>query len=141
MDANAKSHYSKKLSEFYQEDTDTNLLEDEVKHFIHFIENDEVCASRSPADLYRLARDGLQAAFPTVETIRNMLLTIPVANAGGEYSFSVLKQVKNYLQNTMSQEHLTSSAILTVESSSLQNITYDDLIDHFLKKKCRKKAI
>ncbi|CAM5143914.1 unnamed protein product [Eretmochelys imbricata] len=141
MDANAKSHYSKKLSEFYQEDTDTNLLEDEVKHLIHFIENDEVCALRSPADLYRLARDGLQAAFPTVETILNILLTIPVTNAGGEYSFSVLKQVKNYLQNTMSQEHLTSSAILTVESSSLQNITYDDLIDHFLKKKCRKKAI
>ncbi|CAM2112015.1 unnamed protein product [Caretta caretta] len=60
IDENVKSHYSKKLSEFYQEDIDINLFEDEVKHLIHFIENDEVCASRSPVDLYRLLESNLE---------------------------------------------------------------------------------
>ncbi|XP_078398446.1 transcription factor AP-2-beta isoform X3 [Cetorhinus maximus] len=91
MDENAKSHCRKTLSEFHREDIDANLFEDEAKYFIHFIENDGVRASRSLVDLYSLVCDVLQATFPNAETILKIFLIIPVTNAPGERSFSVLK--------------------------------------------------
>ncbi|XP_050807553.1 disrupted in schizophrenia 1 homolog [Gopherus flavomarginatus] len=51
MDENAKSHYGKKLSEFYQEDIDTYLFDDKMNERFHLIKNDEICASRLPVDL------------------------------------------------------------------------------------------
>lgn len=142
MDENLKNKHVHKLTELYREDINTILFEDELRHFLHFIDNEEaVCPSRSPTDLYKCLHDGLQATFPNVDTILKKILTIPVTNASGERSFSLLKRVKNYSRNSMTQELLTNSAILTIESANLKNVTYDSIIDDFVKKKCRKKTI
>lgn len=54
-----------------------------------------------------------------MKTILNISLTLPILNATGKRQFSALKRVKNYLCSTISQEHLTTSAILATESSAL----------------------
>jgi hypothetical protein len=41
----------------------------------------------------------------------------------------------------MSEEHLTSSAILVIGSSALQGINYDNLISDFVQKKRRRRYV
>ncbi len=66
-------------------------------------------------------------------------MTIPVTNASGERSFSVLKRIKNYLWSVLGQEKLSSLAILAIESEITNKIDIDSIIDKFAQAKiCRK---
>ena len=58
--------------------------------------------------MYKTIINGLQSTFPNVETVLEIFLTIPIRNASGKRTFSVLKRVKNYLRNSISQMHLTT---------------------------------
>lgn len=88
----------------YQNDIDIKYFKDKIVHFITFIKEENVV---SPVDMYKLLIAGLQSTFPNVEKIQKIFLTIPICNASGERSFSVLKRVKNYLRNSLSQLNLS----------------------------------
>ena len=54
-------------------------------------------------------------AFPEAMRLYKIALTVPVASASAERSFSVLKRVKTYLRSTMGQQRLNDLAILAIE--------------------------
>ena len=73
-------------------------------------------------------------------TCRNpsFILTLPVTVASSERSFSKLNLVKNYLRLTMSQERLTSLAILSIENDLARQVNFDDVIDTYASEKARR---
>ncbi|ESN94529.1 hypothetical protein HELRODRAFT_68916 [Helobdella robusta] len=84
---------------------------------------------------------GLQCTFPNVETLLRIFLIIPISNATGERSFSVLKRIKNYLRNSISQCKLGDLSILCIESKETLEYDFNAHIDSFAKLKSRKKVI
>ena len=60
------------------------------------------------------------------------------AVASAERSFSKLKMIKNYLRSSMSQERLSGFAIMSINHDVGKQISYDDIIDDFSSRKCRK---
>ncbi|XP_026502970.1 zinc finger MYM-type protein 1-like [Terrapene carolina triunguis] len=73
--------------------------------------------------------------YPNVYIATRILLTIPITVASGEQK---LKLIKNYLRSTMSQEHLTGLAILSIEQDITLSLSYDDVITDFADEKTRK---
>lgn len=67
-----------------------------------------------------------------------ILLTIPVTVASAKRSFSKLKLIKSYLRTTMSQERLNGLATISIESSFLDKLDYDTLIEDFASKNARR---
>lgn len=119
----------------YQNDINTEYFKDEMSQFISFAKEEHV---DNPIDMYKLLIGGLESTFPNVETILKIFLTLPICNASGERSFSVLKRVKNYLRNSLSQSHVTNLSMLFIENDILQSIDFELLIDKFANSKARK---
>ena len=76
--------------------------------------------------------------FPNLRTALQILLTISVSVASCERSFSKLKLIKTHLRSTMTQERLTDLAILSIEKTTFELISFDDIIDQFAERKARK---
>ena len=68
-------------------------------------------------------------------TALRIALTVPVTVAQAERSFSKLKLIKTYLRSTMSQEWLTGLAVISINHSIGEQISYDDIIDDFPSRK------
>jgi hypothetical protein len=105
----------------YKEDINCNLFRDQFRQFLIFAKKDN---AKCPSEMYKLILRGSQSTFPNVETILKIYLTIPISNASGERSFSVLTRVKNYLRNSMGQIRLENFAILCIESTNTNNFDY-----------------
>ena len=135
MRANEINKSVKRLVTKYENDIDIEYFKDEVLHFIKYVQEENVC---NPVEMYRLLVDGLQSTFPNVETILSIFLTMPVCNASGERSFSVLKRVKNYLRSSLSQKHLSNLSLLFIKNEVAQSLDYEFVIDEFAKLKARK---
>ena len=65
-------------------------------------------------------------------------LTIPVASASAERSFSVLKRVKTYLRSTMGQQRLNDLAVLAIERDLSKSLDYDSVVDKFMQQNPRR---
>lgn len=89
-----------------------------MQHFPIVFNSEDLVASKYPIPFYRFIIDGLSTAFPNVGTILNNFLTLSISKATAERSFNIIKRVNNYLCSTISQEHLTGSAILAVGISA-----------------------
>jgi hypothetical protein len=88
-----------------------------------------------------LTANQLQQAFNNCHTALRIFLTLPVTVASNERSFSKLKIIKNYLRSSMGQNRLSDLAILSIEYSYTQAISFDSLIHDFAIAKCRRVAI
>ncbi|MFZ2539785.1 MAG: hAT transposon family protein [Oscillospiraceae bacterium] len=75
--------------------------------------------------------------FPNTAIALRILLTIPVS-ATGERSFSKLKLIKTYLRASMTQDRLTSLALLSIEKDVAQTLDYGNIISNFASVKARK---
>ena len=73
-----------------------------------------------------------QGAFPEAVRLYKIALTIPVASASAERSFSVLKRVKTYLRSTMGQQRLNDLAILAIERDLSRSLNFDSVVDNFM---------
>ena len=71
----------------------------------------------------------LQAIFPGLLLLLNIVQTMAITTAPCEPSFSSLKRIKTYLRSTMSDECLNSLAILSIERELSSKIDLDDVID------------
>lgn len=132
--------YSADLALKYSEDLDAVEFSSEVEVF-----KDQAAVlcekvqELNPLDLLRLIYgNDLQDAFPNLCTALRIYVTLPTTSATCERSFSKLKLIKNYLRSTISQERLTSLAILSIESEVANGINYDDVINTFAEKKSRR---
>lgn len=71
--------------------------------------------------------------FPNISFLLKILATLPVSTATPVRSFSTLKRLKNFLQNSSGQERLTGLALLSVHGEI--KINTDDVINRFAKGK------
>ncbi|XP_049800677.1 uncharacterized protein LOC126235829 [Schistocerca nitens] len=67
-----------------------------------------------------------------------ILLTLPVAVATGERSFSKLELIKTYLRSTMSQTRLNDLATISIEHELAEDLNYTDRVKEFAQAKDRK---
>ena len=87
------------------------------------------------------ARKKIHTAFPNVEAILRLFLSLMVTNCSEKRSFSRLKSIKNKLRLTLSQERLSALSILCIESDKLKQINFDKLLHDFALTKTRKKNL
>lgn len=115
-------------------DLDSGELVKEIKNF-----PDLPSTNMSLLDTITFMHDkDLSEIYPNFWTALRIALTLPVTVAQAERSFSKLKLIKTYLRSTMSQERLTGLAVISVNHSLAEQISYDDVIDDFASRKARK---
>ncbi|ELU08783.1 hypothetical protein CAPTEDRAFT_102355 [Capitella teleta] len=85
-----------------------------------------------------LTKHCLQPAFPNVETLLRIYLSMLVTNCSGERSFSTLKRVKNELRSTMGHQRLNNLSLMAIEREVMAGICSDDFIRDFAGRKARK---
>ncbi|KAL4152830.1 hypothetical protein QTP88_000663 [Uroleucon formosanum] len=78
-------------------------------------------------------------SFSNVEVALRILLTIPIASAGAERSFSKLKLIKNFLRNSLSQFKLAGLALIAIKSEIGDSLSLENILDTFAAQKARKK--
>ncbi|ESO12182.1 hypothetical protein HELRODRAFT_62217, partial [Helobdella robusta] len=54
--------------------------------------------------------------------------TIPLSDASGERSFSVLKRIKNHLRSTMGEQKLNNLAVLYIEQEIMNSVDMPKLL-------------
>ena len=59
-------------------------------------------------------------------------VTLPVASASCERSFSRLKIVKTFLRNSITSERLSNIALLSIESKRVEIIDLNSFVDKFV---------
>ena len=89
----------------------------------------------------QLTSKGLQSTFPNVEVFLGIYLILMVANCSGERPFSKMKLIKSRLRTTMTQERLSSLALLSIESDLLRKLDFADIINDFARCKARKVSL
>ncbi len=106
----------------------------EIKNFPHL-----PLKTTSLLELITFMHDtALSEIYPNFWTALRIALTLPVTVAQAERSFSKLKLIKSYLRSTMSQEWLNGLAIISINHSIGEKISYDNIIDDFASRKARK---
>lgn len=134
---------TKRLVEKYSNDLDDELYE-KCLHFKQFLNEIEIKESdkKSPGMFLKILREKkFFATFPNLDTALKMYLTIILSNATGERSFSILKRIKNYLSNSISDIKVSSLASFSANSELLESMNFDDLINTFTATKSRKRQI
>ncbi|XP_062594197.1 zinc finger MYM-type protein 1-like [Saccostrea cucullata] len=89
-----------------------------------------------PSSIVEVLDNTNSTLYPSISAILMVLLTMPVATATVERSFSVLKRVKTYLSSTINQERLSSLALLHIHRDV--PIEIDAILNDFAAAKSRK---
>ena len=124
----------------YPNDVNINIVT-EIENFHTYVKQVYGTEPRKThVELYQIVfNDELFSAFPNVECLIKLFLTLPITNSTGERSFSALKRVKNYLRSSMSQEKVSDLGLLFIEKDKLRELDFDDIIHQFATEKSRKK--
>ena len=72
-----------------------------------------------------------EIAFPTLKTLFQLALTVPVTSCTCERSFSCMRRVKTWLRSNMSQERLDHLSILALERNIYTDCTDEELVKAF----------
>ncbi|KZS00257.1 putative Zinc finger MYM-type protein [Daphnia magna] len=80
----------------------------------------------------------VQLTFLNVEIALRIFLSLMVSVVSGERSFSKLKLIKNEKRTTMGQNRLNFLSLMSTESEFIKCLSFDDLIEQFVKEKIRK---
>lgn len=93
----------------------------------------------SPLEIFQLIIDyKLIGSYPNMSICYRIFLSIPATSASCERSFSKLKLIKSYLRSSMGQERLSSLALISIESSMVNSLNFEELIDNFANAKARR---
>jgi hypothetical protein len=79
--------------------------------------------------------------YPQLSMALRIFLTLPVSNASCERVMSVLKRVKGYLRNNMTESRLNDTAILAIEKGTLPSLDVRHAITTFAESKARRGAL
>ncbi|MBN3308108.1 ZMYM1 protein, partial [Amia calva] len=85
--------------------------------------------------LDHIYKESVLDMYPNLSIALRLLLTLPVTVASGESSFSSLKLIKTYLRTSMSQERLSSLAVLFNEHEVRKTLDTESLITRFAEAK------
>ena len=78
------------------------------------------------------------SSIPEILTVFRLFLTLPVTVASAERSFSKLKLIKNYLRNSISEERLSSLAVLSIEQEIARDLDVQLIVEEFSAKNARR---
>jgi hypothetical protein len=79
--------------------------------------------------------------FTEVEVLVRLFLTLPIGIASAERSFSVLRRLKTYLRSSMTDNRLSSLALLCIERNKANEVNLKSVIKTFAEKKARRGII
>lgn len=114
---------------------DTDLLENEKKIFVQFLENissdtendTELKLNRASDIVEFMHSNDLTTVLPIFLKVATILSTIPATSCSAERSFSALRRIKTYLRNTMKQSRLNSLAVLNIERQATNSVMAKDI--------------
>lgn len=141
--------HCKTIAEYYDQDLDEKQLYLECLQFSTYVSlaREECCGKTDTKNnmmgilFLKINKDGLISLFPNVEIALRIFMSMMVANATGERSFSKLSLIKNELRTTLKQERLNWLSLLSIENNLLNNLDFDTISNDFASKKCRKRSI
>ena len=85
--------------------------------------NDNFSGIFNISDLLKFINEnGLDETFSEVSKLLEIVLMTPISTADLERSFSTMKRIKTYLQNTMLQDRLNSLACLSIHKEYISKI-------------------
>ncbi|CAC5395408.1 unnamed protein product [Mytilus coruscus] len=93
-------------------------------------------ASQKPSSLCETLNITRITLYPCIWNILTVLITMHVATATAERSFSVLRRVKTYLRTTMHQERLSALGLMHIHREIQINV--EGVIETFASRKNRK---
>ena len=130
---------AKQLSQLYKHDLTVDFGAQLVSLKVDFGDNLTDC--KGPSDLleFIMGRE-LATLYPEVVTALVLFLTIPVTVASAERSFSKLKLIKNYLRSTMSNDILSSFAVISIENCTARQLKKKELAKLFALSKPKRAA-
>lgn len=73
-----------------------------------------------------------KAMFSEVHVLLLLYLTIPMASATAERTFSTLRRLKNYLRSSMSQERLNHVTILHTHKDRIDQVKLEEIAEEFV---------
>jgi hypothetical protein len=121
---------------FYKDDISTDIIRQIL--CLKSMFNDTLKTKFDIKDLLQCILDNdVASTYNDILSACIIFITLPVTVAAAERSFSKLKIIKNYLRNSISQDHLTNISILNIERNCTNEIDVSKLINDFANKKAR----
>ena len=127
------SDYIRKVKHFYGDDFNLTKLEVELSIFYHQIKN-EVLPSNDIKGLCQVfGANNYASLYPEVHKLFKIYLVVPVASAGAERSFSTLRRVKSWMRSTMTEDRVSSLALMCIEKEATRHLeeNIDELVSQF----------
>jgi len=135
------------LVEVYKDDLDV-CFGNELVQFVDFVaafKDEQISHAKDVSSenfMYQLIlQKRVQGSFPNVEIALRMYLVLMVSNCSAERSFSKMKIIKNRLRTSMCNDRLSHLVLMSIEADILHEISFDDLITEFARKKSRKVSL
>ena len=86
------------------------------------------CGSLTVSEVFNLlCTNDILPMIPTLSKAIRMYAVIPATSCSAERSFSSLRRLKTYLRNTMSQDRLSSLAVLHIEREYVNRVLLKDM--------------
>lgn len=79
--------------------------------------------------------------FPSLRSIFQVALTIPVSSCSCERSFSALRRLHTWLRRTMGEQRLNSLAVMAIERGAVRVTDHNSVIDRFATLKSRRYSL
>ena len=100
------------MAEFFKSDVDLSILNTELAQICLLLSNN----MKSPDDLHAqfLTNNELPLLFPNLATLLKIFLTLPCTTYKAECNFSIVRCIKTYLRNIMTQSWLNHCCLLNV---------------------------
>ena len=124
---------SQSLVMAYPEDLEDHLSE-ELIQFSALLKTDlGACMDKKmnkEVQMYKLIKEnGLESAYPNVNIVLRIYLSLMVTNCSGERSFSKSKCVKNQQRTSLGQDKLNYLTLLSIKHELLNEIEVKDIIN------------
>ena len=84
---------------------------------------------------------GKKSLLSQVFQIAQYCLVMPASNEVSERSFSVLRWIKTYLRNTMTQNRLNHAMCLNIHIERLMKINLKDILNEFFDSSDKRKKV
>lgn len=113
--------------------SDLMYFEHQLESFIYDVRSDErFLGVKILSDLsMKLVESKKHLTHAKVYLLLKLVLTLPVATASVERSFSAMKYIKNDLRNSMSDESLNDNLVTYMERDLFENVSDKDIAKQF----------
>lgn len=122
------------FSFFYDDMPSCNTLTVEIQQWVKLWSDTPV--TEKPTSIQEALHRCDSLFFPNIKTILKISATFPVTSCECERSISTLRLLKTYLRSTMSQDRLTSLALMYIHSDF--ELDPSDIVNTFARKQPRK---